>query len=566
MPPPPRRGMSRARWATLLVTFAMVALALRSTFLVVLPPSPLMAADAADAAADADTVIAVDDAAPAAPPAAAAVAPARAAKGGPPPPGVSRALFNALGRMTLSPGDVTGSCAMPRCGASASRRRFTVAGVEGVAASGLPRMYVIVNHRNRLPNLHRLLASGAAALGGGDDAAALADCICFVLVDYASDVTRSAADPRAVCLPPWDSSLPIPGTLGADAYLDEAAQARAYATLAVGGGGGGEGGGGGGKGRSGGGGGAADCEGVSRLGTAAALQRVASAWPGPSAVVNATPYFSGYSRAGLLTLGLSLVPPPHRSALVFLTDADMLIRRGWWEAMLAAPAPARRSFFPIVWSGCYGAGADTFPSSPNATGGREARGWWRTRGTGMAAAYMSDIVKAGGYGPISKRSLYGTEDWGLEHRLRRVAFSGGRRRTPGLVHPHHPQNTAWASSSDGMRSARTGRYQCIRAAGDPCGCPRAPRGGAGGGGGGAEAPEEAAGDSAGEGQEDAEGAEEVEGGAEEPEGALGTAEGDEPSGGEGGERDGEESVAEEPEAVAVPQRRGKARKRRRSKQ
>ena len=374
---------------------------------------------------------------------------AGAGPGGSPPAGVSRAHWATLGRMAVLPEDVVGSCAMPRCGSSSSRRSFTVAGSAGVPASALPHMYVIVNHRNRLPNLHRLLASSAAAAladAGGDST--LSDCTCFVLVDYASDVPRAAADPRSVCLPPWDSELPVPGTMGADTYLEEGAQAAAYASLG-------------------------GCrEGLRGLSTAAALARVRRAWPGPAAILNATRFFPSYTRAGLLTLGLSLVAQPHRRALVFLTDADMVIRGGWWEAMLATPVPERKSMFPIVWSGCYGANASTYPASANATGGREARGWWRTRGTGMAVAYMSDLVRAGGYGPITnKRGLYGTEDWGLEHRLRPVAFSGGRRRMPSLIHPHHPQSINWAATQDGMRNTR-GVYQCTRAAGDPCGCPK----------------------------------------------------------------------------------------------
>lgn len=41
-----------------------------------------------------------------------------------------------------------------------------------------------------------------------------------------------------------------------------------------------------------------------------------------------------------------------------------------------------------------------------------------------------------------------------------------------LIHPHHSQNRNWKHSIDGLRNTKTGRYQCTRAAGDPCGCPK----------------------------------------------------------------------------------------------
>lgn len=88
-----------------------------------------------------------------------------------------------------------------------------------------------------------------------------------------------------------------------------------------------------------------------------------------------------------------------------------------------------------------------------------------------------------------------------------------------LLHPHHSQNRNWKSSIDGMRSTRTGRYQCTRAAGDPCGCPKRKRdstgreveveevaegdpeggGGGGGGDGGGEDGSVVDGDSSGDG-------------------------------------------------------------------
>ena len=58
-----------------------------------------------------------------------------------------------------------------------------------------------------------------------------------------------------------------------------------------------------------------------------------------------------------------------------------------------------------------------------------------------------------------------------EHRIRRYVRVY-RQHSVTLMHPHHAQNRNWQASIDGMWSVRTGKYQCITAAGDPCGCPK----------------------------------------------------------------------------------------------
>ena len=129
----------------------------------------------------------------------------------------------------------------------------------------------------------------------------------------------------------------------------------------------------------------------------------------------------------------------------------MVVRRGWFEEMVATVVPRKQAYLPVVWSGCYGSDGTSFPASERAPSGKAAHGWWRTTGTGMVAAALEDIVRAGGYGAdFAYRWEYGTEDWGLEHRLRRIVKTY-RRYSPYLLHPHHSQNRNWKGSVDGQR-------------------------------------------------------------------------------------------------------------------
>ena len=274
-------------------------------------------------------------------------------------------------------------------------------------ASALPFIHVIVNHRNRFSNLNRLIESLDAATAHDP---VLRSCVCIVLVDYASDVPAVQDDPRAVCIPPWNSSLPVPGTLGADLYQEDSVQDAAYGALL--------------------GGvavhtdnatgqlvappGARCADTIYGLPTGDALMRLLRRFPGDGLAINATRFFDGYSRAGLLSLGMAAVRTPPASTLVFLVDADMLVSRGWVEEMVDRTWPWKQAYLPVVWSACYGAGADRFPASPEHPSGKETRGWWRTTGTGMVVAYLKDIYRCGGYGTdFVTRGEYGSEDWGL---------------------------------------------------------------------------------------------------------------------------------------------------------
>ena len=235
--------------------------------------------------------------------------------------------------------------------------------------------------------------------------------MCIILVDYDSRVEAIQADLRATCVPAWDSLAPIPGTLGADLYLDARVQDATYtallgtfvhtdnvtgiiasppnASLA--------------------------CErSVYGLTTAAALQQSLSPYSGDSMIVNATPYFDSFSRAGLLSLGMASIRTMPVESLVFLADSDMYVRPGWFEEMLAFTIPGKQVYFPIVWSACYGANVTTFPVIKSHPSGKESRGWWREKGTGMVVTYMKDMYRCGGYGQnFMDRGVYGTEDWGL---------------------------------------------------------------------------------------------------------------------------------------------------------
>jgi hypothetical protein len=308
--------------------------------------------------------------------------------------------------------DLSGSCDFARCPnrdeASPWAGRTLRIQNRTQPATAMPYIYAIVNHRNRFANLNRLVASIEAATAHDP---LLAACMCIVLVDYKSSVPAIQEDVRAACLPPWDSHLPLPGTLGADLYLDDASQDAAWSNLtgapivtdvatgklvAPAGA-------------------AALCrDHVHGMETHAALRKLLGRYSGASVILRADGYFDSYSRAGMLSLGMASIKTwPHES-LAFLVDADMLVTVGFFEEIVEYAVPGKQVFFPVVWSGCYGADARTFPTNRSWPSGRESLGWWRTTGTGMVVTYMKDMYRCGGYGQdFVNRGEYGTEDWGL---------------------------------------------------------------------------------------------------------------------------------------------------------
>lgn len=317
-----------------------------------------------------------------------------------------------FGGLVVNASDLSGSCTFSLCPNNATdspwRDRPMMIQNRSQSASAMPYVYAIVNHRNRFANLNRLVQSIQDATSHDP---VLQACMCIILVDYKSSVPAVQDDLRATCLPPWDSLLPVPGTLGADLYLDDAAQDAAWSNLtgtAI----------------------STDEESgkllappgaaklcgdsVHGMDTYAALRTLLGRYTGDSVILRGDGYFDSYSRAGLLSLGMaSLRTWPHES-LVFLVDADMLVRRGFFEEMLEYAVPGKQVFFPIVWSSCYGADASLFPTNRSWPSGKEARGWWRTTGTGMVVTYMKDMYKCGGYGAdFVNRGEYGSEDWGL---------------------------------------------------------------------------------------------------------------------------------------------------------
>ena len=317
-----------------------------------------------------------------------------------------------FGGLIVNASDVIGQCTFTKCpnkdASSPWRDREMKIQNRTQPASAMPYVYAIVNHRNRFSNLNRLVQSIEAATAHDP---VLSACICIVMVDYKSSVPAIQEDLRASCLPRWDSLLPVPGTLGADLYLDDAAQDAAWSNitgvpvrtddesgkmLAPAGA-------------------PKMCkDSVYGLETYSAISTLLGRYRGESYIIKGDSYFDSYSRAGLLSLGMASIATHPSESLVFLVDVDMLVLKGFFEELLEYPIPGRQVFFPVVWSGCYGADVSTFPTNRSWPSGKESRGWWRTTGTGMVVTYMKDMYRCGGYGAdFVNRGEYGNEDWGL---------------------------------------------------------------------------------------------------------------------------------------------------------
>lgn len=129
-----------------------------------------------------------------------------------------------------------------------------------------------------------------------------------------------------------------------------------------------------------------------------AVRHALAFYDGESAIIDGNKYVKDakikFSRAGGIMAGIDAIQTPPERSLVFICDADMIIRPGFAEDMVRVPVPAKTAFLPIIWSMCWGAALEDGPKRSNWRSSR--KGFWRPGGRGMVVAYLSDIKAVGG--------------------------------------------------------------------------------------------------------------------------------------------------------------------------
>lgn len=290
---------------------------------------------------------------------------------------------------------------LPGAPADAPPPNYTVGGVSGVPA--LPLMYVVVPHRNRVDNIVRLLTSLNNATTPAQRA-----CLCVLLTDFNTSTTVIPAWKNSHCLVSYRPRHNV--WMDDEAYFkvkelkrgDLKLAAHSYA-------------------------GPPACPNVTldtavlRLPSGGGWQSATEHFPGAhldvhgltgrqavrhalafydgeSAIVDGNKYVKDpkvkFSRAGGIMAGIDAIQTPGDRSLVFICDADMIVRPGFVEDMVAVPVPSRIVFMPVIWSMCWGA---TLEDAPRHSKYRSSRkGFWRPGGRGMVVAYLSDIKAVGG--------------------------------------------------------------------------------------------------------------------------------------------------------------------------
>lgn len=205
------------------------------------------------------------------------------------------------------------------------------------------------------------------------------------------------------------------------------------------------------------------------------LHRVVASHPGPTLVLRpraTSDRRGGFPKAALLTAAMDHITTSPNSSIVFVCDADMVLRPGIFEAIFNVVAFNATALMPLSWSTCYGHGPEDWPANELArTRQSETHGFWR-KGPGMVALTLADLRAVGGYGlyATSRWGQFGSEDDFLHYALaHKPGFEVRRPNGYYLIHQHHAQTRDWARSEDGLRAAGTGKQQCMRSG--RCSCP-----------------------------------------------------------------------------------------------
>ena len=275
--------------------------------------------------------------------------------------------------------------------------------VAGAPSDTLPLMYLIVPHRNRVDNIVRLLTSLNNATTPAQRA-----CLCVLLTDFNTSTAVVPPWKNVHCLVSYrerhgiymdDESFAPPRELRRG---ELARLAQTYA-------------------------GPAQCPDVridrqsltgpsrgswgrvtehfppahldiSGLTGRQSVRHALAFYDGESAIIDGNIYVRDprikFSRAGGIMAGVDAIRTPPVRSLLFICDADMIIRPGFMEHMLATPRPGAVVFMPIIWSMCWGAAVEDGPKRRNWRSSR--KGFWRPGGRGMVVAYLSDILAVGG--------------------------------------------------------------------------------------------------------------------------------------------------------------------------
>ena len=275
--------------------------------------------------------------------------------------------------------------------------------VGDVESDSLPLMYLVVPHRNRVDNIVRLLTSLNNATTPEQRA-----CMCILLTDFNTSTAVIPPWKNVHCLVSYrqkhgifmdDESYTPPKELkkgdlkkvavsyaGPHACPDVDIDRRALTSPERGGW-------------------TSVTEhfppahlDVSGLTGRQAVRHALAFYDGESAIIDGNKYVKDpkvkFSRAGGIMAGIDAIQTPPTKSLVFICDADMIIRKGFVEEMVRVPVPTKRVFMPIIWSMCWGAAIEDGPKRSNWKGNR--KGFWRPGGRGMVIAYLSDLKAVGG--------------------------------------------------------------------------------------------------------------------------------------------------------------------------
>ena len=275
--------------------------------------------------------------------------------------------------------------------------------VGGVRRTTLPLVYIVIPHRNRLDNMARLLSSLVNATSPAQRA-----CMCVIVTDFNTSTTAIAPWKNVHCLVSYRPEYNI--WMDDEAYYrgkkltrgELKSQASTYAS-------------------------APECPDVSlqreelRAANRGGWRSVNSAFPpvhldvagltgrqalrytlsfydGESAIVDGNAYVHNpkiaFSRAGGIMGGFDAIQTPVGASLVFVCDADVIIRPGFFEELVDVPVAGSIVFYPIVWSMCWGTVLEDAPHRSNWRS--SAKGGWRPGGAGMVAGYLQDFRSVGG--------------------------------------------------------------------------------------------------------------------------------------------------------------------------
>jgi hypothetical protein len=198
---------------------------------------------------------------------------------------------------------------------------------------------------------------------------------------------------------------------------------------------------------------------ISGLSGHLALRHVLSLYDGPSKLLDAWEYVGDaavkFSRAGGIQAGIDSITTHPGQSLVFVCDADMILRPGFFQDFLRHPVSGSAVYYPVCWSTCWGKGLETSPRSSAATD--DGNGIWRIYGFGMLVAYVNDLRGVGGMSDVAFRGRWGGEDNRLFDKLRE-RFKVVRRKCPYLIHAYHSQVKDWSASEDGMHGSNIGPF------------------------------------------------------------------------------------------------------------